>query len=327
MSKVLITGGAGFVGYFLADRLSKEDNQIALVDNLARGRMDAEMQSLLKRKNITFIEGDITDAAFFNKLDRDYNFIYHLAAVIGVRNVIENPDKVLYVNAVSTMNLLEFAKNIKGLKKLFFSSTSEIYSGTLKHFGIKIPTDEEVPLTLDDIKSERTTYMLSKMYGEAACFVYSKKYNIPITIGRYHNIYGPRMGFLHVIPEMFIKINKNNIIDIPSPSHTRAMCYIDDGIEMTVRACEYENTVNEILNIGNQEQELSIKELVEVIAEVIGKKVILNFLPDTPGSPARRCPDISKIRELIDFSPRISLREGISKTYEWYRNKLSDRYE
>lgn len=327
MSNILITGGAGFVGYFLAERLSKEDNQVTLIDNLSRGRLDQDMQSLLKRENIEFIEGDMTDAVFFTKLDKDYDYIYHLAAVIGVKNVIENPDKVLYVNAVSTINLLEYAKKNTHLKKLFFSSTSEIYAGTLKHFGINIPTDEEVPLTLDDIKSERTTYMLSKMYGETACFVYSKKFNVPITIGRYHNIYGPRMGFLHVIPEMFVKINNSDKIDVPSPSHTRALCYVEDGIEMTIRACKYENTINEILNIGNQEQEVRIKDLVEEIAAVMGKAVMLNLLPDTPGSPSRRCPDISKIKKLTGFSPKVSLREGISKTYDWYKDKLSNKYE
>lgn len=126
---------------------------------------------------------------------------------------------------------------------------------------------------------------------------------------------------------MFIKLSKYDTIDVPSPDHTRAMCYIDEEIEMTIRACEYENTKGEILNIGNQEQEISIKALVKAIAEVMDKKVTLKHLPDTQGSPLRRCPDISKIKRLINFSPIVSLKDGISKTYEWYKDKLENKYE
>ncbi len=326
MNKILITGGAGFVGFHLAKRLA-ETNRITVIDNLARGRMDDELRKLIENPNVQFIEADLTDPRAYLTLDKDFDYIYHLAAVIGVKNVSENPDRVLYVNAISNLLLFEFAKNMPNLKKIFFSSTSEIYSGTLMHFGIDVPTNEEVNLTLADIKSPRTTYMLSKMYGESICFNYHKKYNIPFTVGRYHNVYGPRMGFLHVVPEMFIKVNRSSNIDVPSPTHTRAMCYIDDAIEMTIRACENTNTNQEIVNIGNQDQEINIVDLVRTIAKVMNKEIIINELPDTPGSPARRCPDISKIKNLTNFNPKVGLEEGIGITYGWYKNKLDFKYE
>lgn len=326
MNKILITGGAGFIGYHLAKHLAV-NNRVVILDNLSRGRMDHDFIMLLDDPNITFINVDLTDPAIYADLDTGFDYIYHLAAVIGVKNVAENPDRVLYVNALTNLYLFEFAKRIGNLKRIFFSSTSEIYAGTLKHFGIEIPTSESVQLTLDDIASPRTTYMLSKMFGEAICFNYNFKYGIPFTIGRYHNVYGPRMGFLHVVPEMFCKIKNDSSIGVASPDHTRAMCYIGDAVEMTILACESGQTLKEILNIGNQDQEIKMIELAEIIAEVMGRDVSLLRLPETAGSPARRCPDIAKIRRLTGYSPKTGLTEGIRLTYNWYKDKLDQKYE
>jgi len=323
MKKILVTGGAGFIGYFLIKKLLEDrDNKIVMIDNMYRGRVDDELKNIINNKNVTFHQGDLTDKDFIKQLDKDFDYIYHLAAVIGVKNVVENPDKVLNHNAIATLNLIEFAKKIKSLKKILFSSTSEIYAGTLKHYGIDIPTNEEVKLVIDDIKSPRTTYMLSKMYGESILFNYGFKYNIPFTIVRYHNVYGPRMGFLHVIPEMLVKISNQTIIEVASPEHTRSMCFIDDAVEMTIRACENISTKKEILNIGNQSEEISIINLVKLIADVLDKKIKTKMLPDTKGSPKRRCPDISKIVNLTGYSPKVNIKEGLKKTYNWYKDKL-----
>jgi nucleoside-diphosphate-sugar epimerase len=289
--------------------------------------MDEDFNKIIQNKNVHFIQEDLTNPLTFVQLPKDFEYIYHLAAVIGVKNVVENPDKVLYINTISTLNILEFAKNMPSLKKMLFSSTSEVYAGTMKHFGIEVPTDEQVKLVIDDITSERTTYMISKMFGEAACYTYGKKYSIPFTIVRYHNVYGPRMGFLHVIPEMFIKIINNEVIDVPSPTHTRAFCYIDDAVEMTIKVAESGKTNSELFNIGNQEQEIRIVDLVKIIADVIGKNIKINELPDTKGSPARRCPNISKIKKYLEYSPGVGLKEGIFLTYQWYKDKLDQDYE
>lgn len=333
-TNILITGGAGFIGHAITRALSEHPtNTITLVDNFARGRVDADLQEILDRPNVQFIQGDVTDAAFFATLPKNFEYIYHLAAVIGVRNVMEKPDKVLYVNAISTLYLFEYAKQLPNLKRILFSSTSEIYAGTLKHFGITVPTPETEHLTLDDITSPRTTYMLSKMYGESICFNYGRLYNIPFTVVRYHNVYGPRMGYLHVLPEMFLKIrdksaeSENAIIDVASPSHTRAFCYIDDAVKSTILVTEHTATQGEIINIGNSEQEISIRDLVKTVASVMGKTITLNELPDTPGSPARRSPDTSKIKALTGFVPSIGLEEGITRMYAWYKDKLDSRHE
>ncbi|MCG8699346.1 MAG: NAD-dependent epimerase/dehydratase family protein [Bacteroidales bacterium] len=328
MKKILITGGAGFVGYHIAVKLAANtENQITIIDNLSRGKSDDMFNELLEKDNVDFISGDLTQPGFYDKLDTDFDYIYHLAAVIGVKNVMKNPDKVLYVNAISTLNIFEYLRKCTNLKKVLFSSTSEIYAGTLKNFGIDVPTGEEVPLTVEDITTDRTTYALSKMYGESICFVYGRKYNVPFSIVRYHNVYGPRMGFAHVIPEMFIKITEKEVVEVASPTHTRAFCYIDDAVEMTIRSCEYESTLNEIVHVGNSSQEITIMQLAETVRNVLGRSTVLTGTEDTAGSPSRRCPDISKIVRLTKYEPQTSVEQGIAKTYEWYKTRLQEVYE
>lgn len=328
MNKILITGGAGFVGYHTAKTLSKDsNNKITIVDNLIRGQMDLELKKLLDKENVKFINGDITNPQFFYNVGYDFKYIYHFAAIIGVKNVFKKPEKVLAVNAIATLNLFEYAKKLPYLEKILFSSTSEIYAGTLKHYGIKIPTDENVNLTVDNIKSPRTTYALSKMFGESVCFNFDKRFNIPFTIVRYHNVYGPRMGFAHVIPELFVKIDKNDEIDLPSPKHTRAFCYIDDAVKMTIKLCTSKKAGNEIFHIGNSNEEIKIVDLAKTIALVMGKDIRINELDNTPGSTKRRCPSIKKMQKFIKFNPQISLKEGIIKTFKWYSDKLNNVYE
>lgn len=328
MSKILITGGAGFIGHFLIKWLLKTtDHNITVVDNLCRGRLDTELATLLEHPHVRFVNGDLTDSTIFDKLNDGFEYIYHLAAIIGVKHVTQHPDRVLSVNAISTLNILDYAKSIKTLRKLFFSSTSEIYAGTVKHFGASIPTNEDVPLAIDDIKADRSTYALSKMFGESAGFVFSRKYNIPITIGRYHNIYGPRMGFAHVIPELFVRIWRSDIVDLASPSHTRAFCFIDDAIELTVRICENANTNGEVVNIGNSQEEISIRDLALKIAHIMNRRIVINELPDTPGSTHRRCADTKKMESMTNYRRFVSLDEGLRMTYTWYQDKLNAQFE
>lgn len=324
--KILVTGGAGFIGYVLCSKLS-DGNDICIVDNLDRGRADDDFEGLISKPNVTFINLDLTQPEEIKQLDTGFDYIYHLAAVVGVRNVSENPDKVLRINTLSLLNILDFAGKVENLKKFFFSSTSEVYAGTQRHFGIDVPTEEDIPLTIADIKSTRSTYMLTKIFGEASCFNFGKKFNIPFTIGRYHNVYGPRMGFLHVVPETFIKIYRDTDVKVASPGHTRAMCYVDDAVNMTIRACEKEDLNGEVVNIGNSSEEISMKALTEITAEVMGREINIIELGDTPGSPVRRCPKTDKIESYTGYKAQTSLRTGIIKTFEWYKDKLDDKYE
>ncbi|HTQ78802.1 MAG TPA: NAD-dependent epimerase/dehydratase family protein [Thermoanaerobaculia bacterium] len=328
MAKILITGGAGFMGYHLASALAEEPgNRLLLVDNLSRGRLDDELTALLGRPNVELAEIDLTGAEPFAGLPDDFEYVYHLAAVIGVRKVEEDPVRVLSTNAISTLRIFEWARHLPRLRRVLFASTSEAYAGTIKHFGVAVPTGEGVPLTIDDVTSRRSSYAVSKIFGEATAFAHAQQLGLPVTVVRYHNVYGPRMGFLHVIPEMFEKVSGDAVVRVASPTHTRAFCYVADGVRATVAAASAEATRGRVLHVGNPREEIAIRELVQKIAAVLGRDIRIEELPDTPGSPARRCPDISLLTELTGFEPAVDLADGLRQTWDWYGPRLAGRYE
>jgi nucleoside-diphosphate-sugar epimerase len=198
-----------------------------------------------------------------------------------------------------------------------------VYAGTLKHFDLPIPTPESTPLALTDLDHPRTSYMLSKIYGEALCHYAG----VPFTIVRPHNVYGPRMGMAHVIPELLKKAyssDNGSSIDVFSMNHTRTFCYIDDFIEMIKSAAELPECKDKTLNIGNQAPEIPISELAEIIIKTVGKDLSINPQPETPGSPSRRCPDMTKTIGLTGYSPKITVEEGVMKTFNWYRENVFD---
>lgn len=322
VKRVLITGGAGFLGYHLARYLSARDEyNIDIADNLSRGKFDLDLKNLIQRRNVTFKKIDLTAPASYKSLDKDYDYIYHLAGIVGVRNVMQRPDRTLFVNTVSILNLLEWINRTqRRLKRFVFASTSEIYSGTMKHCGIPVPTGEDVMLCLEDIRSPRTTYALSKMVGESACFSYSKIHGIPFTIVRYHNVYGPRMGHDHVIPELMLKAGKGRgYLEVFSPGHTRSFCYISDAVEATVNLAEANNSSGQMFNVGNSGEEIKIKDLAGKIIGIVNPSLKIKSLGDQEGSPSRRCPDINKLRRAVGFRSVVSLDDGIRLTWDWYR--------
>lgn len=329
MAKILVTGAAGFIGATLVETLLREGgHKLVLIDDFARGRKDDLWDDISKNSDVVFMQGDLTDHDFVRTIPHDFELVFHFAAVIGVKSVSNHPDRVLYVNTVSTLLLLEHFKNdaIKP-KRFVFSSTSEMVAGTQKTFGIPVPTPETVPICLSDMKEARSTYLLSKALGESACFTYQSIYGIPCTVVRYFNVYGPRMGFQHVVPELFIRMTEQSSVEIYSPDHTRAFCYVDDAVSATLACARSDMAAGELINIGNSGQEIAMRDLAKTIADVIDARCELKDGKETPGSPVRRCPDTSHLKALTGFQASVSLKEGIKKTYEWYKPRLGQRYE
>jgi nucleoside-diphosphate-sugar epimerase len=321
MKKILITGGAGFIGLNLAKRLLDEGYKVDIADNFSRAVQDSEIIELEKNSNLRLLEVDLLEKNKLETLDKDYVYIFHLAAIIGVRHVLERPYSVLSDNINLLTNIISFAKKQKEFSRLLFASTSEVYAGTLDSFTLKIPTPENTPLTVSDLSHPRSSYMLSKIYGEALCH----NSGLPFTLFRPHNIYGPRMGMSHVIPEQFLNIYKsqeNDFIDVFSVNHTRAFCYIDDAIEMIYRLMNSKECIGETLNIGSQKPEITINELVKNCIKVANKTVKINSIEGQTGSPSRRCPDMSKTFKLLKFESQTSLTEGLSSTYCWYEKNI-----
>lgn len=324
--KVLITGGAGFIGLHLAKFLEEQENEVVLVDNFSRGVNDAMLTNLGQKKGVTFVEKDLMDVHALDDMGVDYDIIYHLAAMIGVDIVLHHSYEVLKNNTGILLNILEFAEKQKHLKRFLFASTSEVYAGTLKYYGLEIPTPEETPLTITDLKHPRTSYMLSKIYGEA--LLHQSK--VPYTIFRPHNFYGPRMGMSHVIPELLRKayfMENETGLEVYSPAHKRTFCYIGDAVEMITRLALSKETIGEAFNIGTETPEYSMREVGEMILKVTGKKEKIIEMPPSPGSPERRCPSMKKTIEVTGYQAKVGLEEGIRKTFGWYKESVFDGKE
>ncbi len=314
MSKVLVTGAAGFVGLQVSRRLLEEGHTVHLIDNLQRGVQDSEFTEVLAHDSAHFFELDLTNPTALNELDRDFDQIYHFAAMLGVERVLKAPYDVLTMNASSMQNILAWARGLDGLKRFVFSSTSEIYAGTRSHYSIQVPTPETVNITLESVEKPRTSYALSKAYGEALLHASG----LPLTIVRFHNVYGPRMGFDHVIPQITGKIVDNPEVNVPSTDHTRAFCYIDDAVTQTIAVANSEKTIGETLNVGNSNEEIRIEDLVRKIGNALKVEVTIHPEAATEGSPDRRCPDTSKMTELTGIKAQIGLGEGLERTCAWY---------
>ena len=320
----LITGGAGFIGYFLARSLAADGHMIVILENFARGREDEQFRSLCTHNNISIIRGDITNPETFDKLEGDFDHIYHLAAINGTENFYKIPDQVLRVNVLGIINILDwFIRQKSG--KLLFSSSSETYAGTMKVMGddFPIPTPEDIPLCIDDPTNVRWSYGGGKLVGELAMHAYAAAHGISHwSIVRYHNIYGPRMGYEHVIPQFIERVlSGQNPFTIYDPDSTRSFCYIDDAIRATRLVMESSQTNGRVIHIGRGDSEISIKQLAQKIFSAARVTRHITTKDGPRGSIKRRCPDVSKLIEL-GFQPEIDLDEGIQRSYDWYRDKF-----
>ena len=278
------------------------------------------MKNLAKKENVNLRNLDLLDKKSFDSLDKDYNYIFHLAAIIGVQHVLKAPYDVLTKNVELLQNVITIGKEQNNLERFVFTSTSEVYAGTLKYFSLKIPTPEDTPLALTDLSESRTSYMLSKIYGETLCM----HSGLPVTIVRPHNFYGPRMGLSHVIPELFNKafFSENNEIEVFSLEHKRTFCYIEDAVEMMVRLAEADNSLMQTFNVGNDSPEVNIEELAREIIKITGKDLVIKPGAVTKGSPNRRCPDMSKTFAVTGFGPKIDINTGLQKTFDWYSSNV-----
>lgn len=319
MSRVLITGGGGFIGCHLAAFLAERGEEVHLVDDLSRGVLDDDLRRLLEMRNVTFQQLNLITAQP-SDFAANFDVIFHLSAIVGVQNVVADPARVLRDNVRMLLPMLEVARGQDQLGRFVFASTSEVYAGTLEQFGMEIPTPESTPLTVTDLGAPRTSYMLSKIYGEAL----TRQSGIPFTIVRPHNIYGPRMGLSHVIPELLRKAHAapdDGSIDVSSVDHRRTFCFVSDAVRMLDAVAREPRGAGEVLNIGAQQPEVSIGELARLVIKCTSKQLSVIAKASTPGSPPRRCPDMSRLKALTGYEALVDLETGIRRTYDWYRDR------
>jgi len=320
--KILIIGGAGFVGMNLAKYLIQNlDYELTLAD-YTFARDETEYFSEEQLNSINFIKSDFTCSSAFASLDKDFDFVYMLASVVGVNNTLDHPDNVIRVNTSLIFNCLEWLKTTS-VKRVLFTSTSETYSGTTEVLEYPIPTDEQVPLCIQDVSDPRFTYAITKILGESAFLNYAKKYDFEATVVRYHNAFGPDMGFKHVIPHLVERfMNNETPFRMYGHDQTRAFSYIDDTVKGTVLAMESDMAAGEIFHIGSS-QEISIEQLTRAVGEMMSYSGEYIEAPTYPGSVNRRCPDISKAKRVLGYNPQIDWRVGLASTVKWYKAYFS----
>jgi len=310
MTKILVTGGTGFVGSNLILQLIDEKNEIISFDNNSRNSFSNQK---LIENNVKLIKGDITNLEDLKKIPKDIDIVYHLAAVNGTKYFYEIPEKVLEINVKGVFNLMECIKSTN-CKRIFFTSSSEVYG-----FPSIFPTPENSILSIPDPTNPRFSYSSSKIVGETIIINYAKSIGIDYTIARLHNAYGPKMGFEHVIPEFIRKVvKKEKFLVNGDGTESRSFCYISDIIEEIKLITNQSNGKNEIFNIGNP-VETSINELILELEKIYGNKISPVYIKFKNPGTKRRVPDISKIKKL-GYTPKISLSNGLQKTYEWYSN-------
>ena len=320
MKEVLILGGGGFIGRSIVEFLvNRGDCNVTAADIKEGSNWSEILNNESTRDRFKAVLADFTDISAFDNLSQNFDEIYMLAAVVGVNRTLKFPQDVIRINTLLTMNTLDWISR-HPIKRLLFASSSENYAGTSDLFNIEIPTAEDVPLCIGDVKHPRWTYAMTKMHGESAFIHSAQSLNYECTVVRYQNIIGPEMGFGHAIPhivERFVKAEESPF-KIYGHDQTRAFCFIDDAVMGTVGAMESDKAAGEIYHIGMQ-NEINMETLTTYIGELMSYAGEYEAAMTYPGSVARRCPNIDKAKSDFGYSPSIDWQKAVGLTTDWYR--------
>ena len=325
--RIIVTGGSGFIGYHLANYLSQNpSNEVTVIDNHERGEPDAMFKALISKPNVIFLNRDMTGKGFYDDLTGHYDCIYHLAAINGTKNFYDRPYDVMRVNILSLMNMLEWCTP-ENCGTFMFTSSSEAYAGTItQNPGCFIPTREDIPLSVTDVMNPRWSYGGSKITGELLTVNYCRTHGVNFRIIRYHNIYGVRMGFDHVLPEFFKRIHDRvDPFPIYGGEETRAFCAVSDAVRATEAVMLSPKCDGEIVHIGNSGQEVKIVDLLKLCLKIAGYHPEIKVFPAPEGCVARRCPDTEKLYQLAGYRAGVTLEEALPEMYEWYDNIYKER--
>lgn len=309
--KILVTGGSGFIGAALVIRLVKDGHDVTVLDNNSRGNL-RRLNSV--KNDICFIEGDIRNPDIVRSATKSQNTVFHLAYINGTKFFYEKPELILDIAVKGMVNVLDACIADK-VPQLILASSSEVYQTPPT-----IPTDESAPLIVPDVLNPRYSYGGGKIISELMAINYGRRFFERTLIFRPHNVYGPDMGWEHVIPELCMRLynlskKETNFSIQGTGQEKRSFIYINDFIEGLMKVFNKGENLG-IYHIGTQE-EITMKELSLLIAENMGRQVQIMPGELRAGSALRRCPDISKI-ENLGFKPEWSIKEGLKETVSWY---------
>lgn len=305
--KILVTGGAGFIGSHLSERLLLENNEVVIVDNFdpfySKSRKLNNLQLSLSSSNCLFIEGDLEDKNTFGKIPNDIDIVVHLAAKAGVRPSIDNPEAYIKSNFLATHNLLEWMKE-KAIMKMAFASSSSVYGNNKI-----IPFSEK-----DSVDEPISPYAFTKKSCELMNHTYHHLYQIDIINLRFFTVFGERQRPDLAIHKFIKKIKNGETIDLYGDGQTaRDYTYVKDTVDGIVKSIDYlvnHSTIFETVNLGRGVP-IKLNELVDTIFDILKMPKKVNYLPMQAGDVNITFSDISKAQKLFGYNPKIGLKEGI----------------
>ncbi|CBH22459.1 NAD-dependent epimerase/dehydratase [Acetoanaerobium sticklandii] len=312
--RILLTGGAGFIGSKLCGLLC-DKNQILLYDNLNRNSI--KNTNLLSHNNVKLIQGDILDYGSLKKIVLEFqpHIVIHLAAVAGIDTVIKSPVNTMKVNMIGTYNLLESLKdNLTNLEKVIDFSTSEVFGS----YAYKV--NEMNTTNLAPVGEARWTYSVSKLAAEHLSHSYYKEYGMPVVTVRPFNIYGPGQVGEGAIHQFVVRAIADEQMQIHGDGdQIRSWCYVEDFIQGIMLCLEKEEAIGQSFNIGNPRATVTIAMLAETIKRISNSNSEIKYVSKNYVDVELRIPSIEKAKELLGFSPKYDLTEGLTKTIDWYR--------
>lgn len=314
----LVTGGSGFIGSSLVCSLVRAGHRVRVLDDNSRGSLDRLREV---KDDIEFVAGDIRQAERVRQACRGMDAVCHLAYINGTEYFYSKPALVLEVGVKGMLNVLDGCR-AEGVGELLLMSSSEVYQTPPI-----IPTPEDVPLVVPDVLQARYSYGGGKIISELLALNYGRENFSRVIVVRPHNVYGPDMGFQHVIPQFALRLEEALSAGTSTPvrfpiqgsgEETRSFVYIDDfsrAMELVLERGEH----LQVYHLGN-DSEVSIAQLAHTVAEAMGTHIELQAGELLPGSTLRRCPDISKLRKL-GFQPSVPLTDGVARYVSWFRKR------
>lgn len=315
MSKIIVTGGAGFIGSHLAEKLAKEGHEIIVIDNLdpfySIELKKRNLNCVLKYNNASFVEGDICNLDFLRKvINEGTDFVFHEAAQAAVRISVDNPFKPNNVNILGTLNVLK-ASLEADVKRVINASSSSVY-GSIEY----LPFDEKHPT------KPASPYGVSKLAGENYCRVFYEVYGLPTVSFRYFSVYGPRMRPDLAIFTFTKKMIKNEFLTIfGDGNQTRDFTYIDDVVKANVKVLETNRADGKVINIGSGNR-INVNDLTTNLNEIIGGSSNMKYIETQKGDALHTLANIDLANRLLGYLPSVAIEEGLTRFVGWYKRKF-----
>ncbi len=313
-SKILITGGAGFIGASLTARLLALGAEVVIYDNFVRNSL--QYMHLPNRERLKVVRGDVRDRILLSGVLEEVqpDYVFHAAAIAGVDSVLRDPIETFKVNLLGSLNLIEASASLRKVKRVVLFSTSEVF-GEYAYLP-----DEGKPMTIGKVGEARWNYAVSKLAEEHFALSYYQRHALPVVIVRPFNVYGPGQVGDSAMRTFIQRAIRGEPLHVHGDgSQIRAWCYIDDMVDALVAILEREEVIGETFNIGNPATAISVYNLAKLVVRTVGSPSEVVLVPRDYADIPLRVPSITKATHLLGFLPKVDLEEGILRTAEFYR--------